>query len=163
MARTQIEQKLFGNDGAGPKIREDILPLATAATPGMVKPDDTSLKVSAYGTLYVAPGLYSLAEIDTGTTWIDGRKIYRKVVNTGALPNNTSKLVPHGVSTFLQLVQITCVAENAAGLQAPLSMPSGSAYADVGVDRTSKSVRIWTNEDFSSYSKSVTTVLYTKS
>ena len=36
MARTQIEQRLFASAGAGPKIRGDILPLATAATPGEV-------------------------------------------------------------------------------------------------------------------------------
>jgi hypothetical protein len=53
MARTQIEQKLFENDGAGPKIRKDILPLATAATPGMVKPG-TGLKVAEDGALSVA-------------------------------------------------------------------------------------------------------------
>ena len=40
---------------------------------------------------------YSTAETWTGGYWIDGKKIYRKVVDCGALPNAATKNVPHGI------------------------------------------------------------------
>lgn len=40
--------------------------------------------------------VYSTTGIPAGV-WIDGRTMYRKVVNLGALPNNTTKLVNLGV------------------------------------------------------------------
>lgn len=36
---------------------------------------------------------YSTTEQDTGLTWIDGKKIYQKTVDFGALPNNDTKYV----------------------------------------------------------------------
>ena len=34
---------------------------------------------------------YSTNEVNTGAKWIDGSAIYKKTINTGALPNNGSK------------------------------------------------------------------------
>lgn len=42
---------------------------------------------------------YSTTEKVIGT-WIDGKPLYRKVVNFGALPNATTKSVAHGLSNF---------------------------------------------------------------
>lgn len=36
-------------------------------------------------------------EVLTSRRWIDGKPIYQKVINFGALPNNTTKSVAHGV------------------------------------------------------------------
>ena len=47
---------------------------------------------------------YSLDEVNTGIKWIDGKNIYRKVVNFGNLPNNTSKWLNHNISNFEYLV-----------------------------------------------------------
>jgi len=41
---------------------------------------------------------YSETEFATNKQWIDGRKIYRKVINFGALPNATTKSVAHGIT-----------------------------------------------------------------
>lgn len=46
---------------------------------------------------------YSTSETDTGKNWIDGKRIYRKVINFGLLPNATFKDVAHGITT-LQMV-----------------------------------------------------------
>ena len=43
-------------------------------------------------------GSYSLEEIETPFTWIDGKKIYKKTVDFGSLPNNTVKWVDTNVS-----------------------------------------------------------------
>ena len=42
---------------------------------------------------------YSTAEQVVGT-WIDGKPLYRKTINFGALPNATTKSVSHGLSNF---------------------------------------------------------------
>ena len=52
----------------------------------------------------VADGLsYSTEEVKTGGKWIDGRPIYKKTIDCGALPNNTIKSVAHNI-TDLDLV-----------------------------------------------------------
>ena len=40
---------------------------------------------------------YSTTEQEIGT-WIDGKKLYRKVIDFGALPNNSTKEVLHNVT-----------------------------------------------------------------
>lgn len=50
MAFPKLLQKLFGNSGAGPLLRSDILPAATATTPGAVK-IGSGVNVSEDGTI----------------------------------------------------------------------------------------------------------------
>ena len=59
---------------------------------------------------------YSTTEVKTNKVWIDGRPIYRKVVDTGALPNSTTKTVAHGLTNVREVVSIAGIAygENAA-------------------------------------------------
>ena len=49
---------------------------------------------------------YSTSEQDTGCKWIDGKKIYKKTIDFGALPNNAIKNVDHGVANIAQVVKI---------------------------------------------------------
>ena len=44
---------------------------------------------------------YSTDEVKTNKIWIDGKPIYRKVVNMGNLVNNSSKNVAHNLSNFV--------------------------------------------------------------
>ena len=46
---------------------------------------------------------YSTAEQKIGT-WIDGKTIYRKVINLGNLPNNTTKTVKTGINGFADTI-----------------------------------------------------------
>lgn len=55
---------------------------------------------------------YSTSETDTGKQWIDGKTIYRKVVNFGAMPNATLKNVAHGITTIDTLINIYGSAHN---------------------------------------------------
>lgn len=55
---------------------------------------------------------YSTSEVNTGMKWIDGKTIYRKVVDFGALPNASSKTVNHGISGLSEVIfasAIVCV------------------------------------------------------
>ena len=49
---------------------------------------------------------YSTTEQDTGCKWIDGKKIYKKTISLGTLPNATTKSVAHNISHLNLLVKI---------------------------------------------------------
>lgn len=51
-------------------------------------------------------GNYSTTEKQLPFTWVDGKPIYRKTVNCGALPNNTTKDVAHGISGLATVVNL---------------------------------------------------------
>lgn len=46
----------------------------------------------------IDPNSYSTSEKWTGGYWIDGKKIYKKTINFGSLPNSGEKQVNHGIS-----------------------------------------------------------------
>ncbi|MGI5907556.1 MAG: siphovirus ReqiPepy6 Gp37-like family protein [Christensenellales bacterium] len=55
---------------------------------------------------------YSTTEQNTGRLWIDGKTIYRKVVNLGSLTNATPKSVAHGISNISTVTSLTGIATN---------------------------------------------------
>lgn len=54
--------------------------------------------------------VYSQNEIDTGKIWIDGKKIYRKVINCGVLPNAEEKNIPHNIKDYDTFLSIRGIA-----------------------------------------------------
>ena len=56
----------------------------------------------------IAKEVYSTEEQVVGT-WVDGKPIYRKVIDFGALPNSTLKQVPHGISDIDAIVSLNGV------------------------------------------------------
>ena len=85
--------------------------LATTERAGLVKPDNATIKVDTDGVIS-AEGIsggginYSMEEQWTGGHWINGKKIYRKVVACGALPNNSIRQVPHGISNIEKCIRL---------------------------------------------------------
>lgn len=72
---------------------------------------DTLNKLQVASTIYSIPSggggsghTFSTTEQIYGT-WIDGSTVYEKTINFGALPNNASKTVNHGISNMGYLVQ----------------------------------------------------------
>lgn len=68
--------------------------------------------------------VYSQNETDTGKIWIDGKKIYRKVVNCGVLPNDAEKEIPHNIKdydTFLTIRGIAIYKEANSFISLPFS------------------------------------------
>ena len=53
-----------------------------------------------------APDVFSTSETITGKTWVDGKPIYRKVVEFGNLPNANSKLIPHNVAGIASIILV---------------------------------------------------------
>lgn len=68
--------------------------------------------------------IYSQNEIDTGKIWIDGKKIYRKVINCGVLPDNEEKNIPHNIKdydTFLSIRGIAIYREAKSFISLPFT------------------------------------------
>lgn len=65
---------------------------------------------------------YSTSEVNTGKTWIDGKPIYRKVINYGNLPNSSYNQVLHNISNLSQFTKIEAIAKTQAGYYYPLNM-----------------------------------------
>lgn len=91
---------------------------------------------------------YSTSEVDTGYKWIDGRKIYRKTIEFGALPNTTAKTVNLNISNFGMFIQVFGMAiySNGTGLILPFVGVSSSG-ANVAMNTSNDSIVITTNSD----------------
>lgn len=106
---------------------------------------------------------YSTTEINTGAKWIDGSAIYKKTVNFGALPNNTTKNTAHGISNLSNVIKIEGYAKNSNGVfQAIPYVPTNSSYlTNIRVDSTN--IITQSMGDLSGYTECYITLYYTKS
>lgn len=104
---------------------------------------------------------YSTSEQDTGCKWIDGKPIYKKTVDTGALPNNTSKQVAHGVSNLDIIVSLSGSAKGGT-TQITLPYVDTTANASVGAYVGGDYIRIFTSSNRSDFTTSHVTLYYTK-
>ena len=88
---------------------------------------------------------------------IDGKQVYKKIINCGALPNNTSKLIPHGLTnvTFRKIEGITGPSAYI------LPIPHMSVAAGMAVIINGANIEIITTNDRSGYTGTVT-LEYTK-
>ena len=112
----------------------------------------------ALNTIASQKDIYSTTETKTNKVWIDGKPIYRKVINFGALPNTSEKTQNTGVTDMSQLVKlwgifksgtgastqfgpIPIVSKDAPGNQVGTSVKNNGATLSViaGTDRTSMS------------------------
>lgn len=106
---------------------------------------------------------YSTTEQIIGT-WIDGKPIYRKTINFGALPNNTTKSINHNINNLDYVTDIKGIAYNStSGLYVPL--PHVNVFdvnygLEIYMDNTK--VYLLTASDMSAYNNTYITIEYTK-
>lgn len=109
-------------------------------------------------------GNYSTTEQDTGFTWTNGRKIYKKTVDTGALPNNGEKHINHGITNFSKAIRIEGYAYRSSdGKVIPLPFAGavgGATTIDVSV--VNGYIRFFNGSDMSAFAESYTTLYYIK-
>jgi hypothetical protein len=105
---------------------------------------------------------YSTSETDTGCRWIDGRKIYKKTIDFGALPNATNKKVPHGISNLGTVVRWEGMTTYSGdSVQRPLPfVPTGSS-GYVLVEFEPSNIAIYAGSDRTAFS-AIITMYYTK-
>lgn len=106
-------------------------------------------------------GNYSLTEFDTGFTWIDGSKIYKKTINIGSLPNATTKNVAHNISNLKQVIKLEGFTTDGT---ATYAMPRLMLTAANGVQTQVKgaNIQLDTGANLSSYTTTYITLYYTK-
>lgn len=106
---------------------------------------------------------YSLTEIKTSTKWVDGSIIYKKTVDIGALPNNTVKLVPHGIANLSKIIKIEGTAYHPVNnVTVPLPFTSLSGSSSIQLSISGANIEISTGTDRRPFTYSYTTLYYTK-
>lgn len=105
---------------------------------------------------------YSMFETKVGT-WIDGKPIYRKVINFGALPNAGFKQVEHNIADLDFLVHKEVIACG-AGRGQFIGVPDSNTNLpyNIQIVVTKSVIGISTGVDRSSYSECYVTLEYTK-
>lgn len=106
---------------------------------------------------------YSLNETNTGKTWIDGKPIYRKIINFGSLPNASSKEVNSNISDLDNIVKFigVAMAQDKTTYCLPYVSTTSSTYFIDLTFTSSETIRIRTSVDRSNMNGYVT-IEYTK-
>ena len=106
------------------------------------------------------PGDWSLDEADTGATFVDGKKIYRRTVSCGTLPNATLKAVAHGIANIDLIVQISGMAYDGTSC---VNLPNVSVTPSNAISCYSdrSNINITTGVNRSSFTLSYITLYYT--
>lgn len=111
----------------------------------------------------LAGGSYSTSEVNTGAKWIDGKDIWKKTVNTGALPNTATKNIAHSISGYETFIGIQGFAYGSGANTLPLPYTDQSlTIAQVALYVAGDNIRILTGIDRTAYTSSYVTVFYTK-
>ena len=94
-------------------------------------------------------------------TWIDGKPIYRKVVDCGALPNKDAKDVSHGIVNIDTVTNIYGIAIG-GNISIPLPFADSASDGSVSAYRRGELIRITTATDRTSFTESYIIIEYTK-
>lgn len=111
-----------------------------------------------------AKGGYSLEEVDTGDTWIDGRTIYRKTFNMGGLKNAGIVKVPHNIDKLDLVIAVRGFAKEysvGATINLPHAADQQAYTVTVYVDNTSVNIQTYANQ--TGYTTSYVHLWYVKS
>lgn len=121
---------------------------------------DSAVTASKIDFTTLTFGNYSTVEQDTGFTWVDGDKIYKKTVDTGQLPNNSQKSINHNISNLKRVIKFEGWAYRSTdGACAPLPYSSTNLITLL-VNPTK--IFITTNSDRTEFMESYVTLYYTK-
>lgn len=107
---------------------------------------------------------YSTSEQVIGT-WIDGKPVYEITVDTGTLPNNTTKTTPHGIANLKAIVDFKGYARNTnSGINIPIPYvyKSGSTTRCLQAYADATNITFVSMENMSGYDESYVTLQYTK-
>lgn len=160
--RLRVTNNAFSTSSDRNKIRITNTTADWANLSGYVTVKYTKTTDSANSFKYGDPNEYSTTEKIVGT-WIDGKTLYQKTINTGALPNNTQKTVSHGLTGTYRIVSIEGIALNTTnGIYTPMVRSNGANnFAEAIVEGSN--IRIETTFNGTSFTNSYVTLKYTKS
>lgn len=142
-----------------------VLPVASADTLGGVKVGSRLSVENGVLSADLQMPDFSTTEHATGSKWIDGKEIYRKVIDTGALPNATTKSVAHGIIGLDTIVKLYGVAKNTSegGIYPlPQVLASENITLQVSLYIFEENINLKCTADRSSFDESFVVVEYTK-
>lgn len=108
---------------------------------------------------------YSTSQEVACGTWVDGKTIYKKTIDLGTLPNNSTKNVQYNISNFSRLVKLEGSAyrsTDGANFPLPFASNSGVNVIAISIDTAITSITVVTNTDRSNMTGYIT-MYYTKS
>lgn len=124
-----------------------------------IVPDGTVTAVkTAFG------GNYSTSEVDTGFTWVDGKPIYKKTINFGALPNTGGKNFAHGISGLSMVIRhetVTHTADSQDFFPVPLASVVGIG-SQIQITFTATSIQVQSGTTNRSSHSMYVTLYYVK-
>lgn len=94
-------------------------------------------------------------------TWTNGKPIYRKVIECGALPNNSNKDVAHNIQNLGITISCRGMAVRTSDSRA-LTIPDSTPSVEISCGVTNTNVYITTHNDRSSFNNSFLILEYTK-
>lgn len=118
-------------------------------------------QVPTFANQFSRSDLYSTDEKIIGQ-WIDGKPLYQKTIDFGALPNNTTKSVNHNIQNIDYVVNLFGAAyKSSDGVVNTLPCYNRNIYGAELVSN-STSIMVTTFADRSAFSESYVTIQYTK-
>lgn len=151
---------LYSSDGIPTKLNNGITDYNEATNLPKINGvtligDKTSEELGLLSGLYFD---YSTSEMNTGAKWINDKPIYKKTVDLGALPNNTTKSVAHGLGNNIDRVIKIEGYSYSSSFGMSLFIPDSSFDVDVaGIN-----IEISTSQDLSMYGETYATIYYTR-
>ena len=134
----------------------------------------TLQKVDIDGTIYEIQGgggggsnlildaiRYTTTEKQVGI-WIDGKPLYQKTISCGALPNNTTKTIAHGVSNIDFIANGWGYADNGTQLFPIPFVNNDNIGSQVVLYITRTDITLKTTVNRSTFTKTYVTIQYTK-
>lgn len=103
---------------------------------------------------------YSMAEKKIGY-WIDGKPLYKKTINFGALPNSTTKGVAHNIQNLKRVVKLEGFAGSSLH-NGGITLPHSTDTNPIALYIDNTDVRVLTLIDDSVYTESYVYIYYTK-
>ena len=125
-------------------------PTASANPDGWITPSDIDWSTFTYSTSEQRVG-----------TWVNGKPVYKKTIDTGTMPNKTRKQVAHGISNLGFIISMS---GSAYGNSTYLPIP----YADttsansLGLYASTTDIILFTSQNMSYLTTSYVTLYYTK-
>ncbi len=125
-----------------------------AVVPNIFSPGESLDSTKMNANFAAIDPQFSTTEIATHKRWIDGKVIYRKVIDVGALPNNTTNTVAHGITGVDKILEIYGSATNGIATR-PLPYPSNVASDTILINTDTTVISITTGFNWSAYTGKV--------
>ena len=105
---------------------------------------------------------YSTTEQPTGAKWIDGKPIYRKVIDFGALPNTGDKKVAHNISNLGDIIKYDCITTDGTIYKPVVDVGNRLMTNNITIGITQTEVGIQTGADKTAFTQTYVILEYTK-